>query len=216
MLDSRLAIEPSQITRTKKDQIMKSVFRHAALAWVTIGFLSGCASSVTRDAGDQAGAAVTASTMKFGTKPVVVKVTLDNTAQEALKDNLKFDAKKLQEKIESALDARKLLAKADSTDAMHLNVEVNGIRVRSSFSAVMFGFMAGNDHVDGTVTLVDADNHQIDRFKVSASYALGGIAGGMDDTRMNWLYEKFTEQTLTTLEPAAGAQQANATQTKTQ
>ncbi|KVK92620.1 DUF4410 domain-containing protein [Burkholderia cepacia] len=195
---------------------MKSVFRHAALAWVTIGFLSGCASSVTRDAGDQAGAAVTASTMKFGTKPVVVKVTLDNTAQEALKDNLKFDAKKLQEKIESALDARKLLAKADSTDAMHLNVEVNGIRVRSSFSAVMFGFMAGNDHVDGTVTLVDADNHQIDRFKVSASYALGGIAGGMDDTRMSWLYEKFTEQTLTTLEPAAGAQQANATQTKTQ
>lgn len=195
---------------------MKSVFRHAALAWVTIGFLSGCASSVTRDAGDQAGAAVTASTMKFGTKPVVVKVTLDNTAQEALKDNLKFDAKKLQEKIESALDARKLLAKADSTDAMHLNVEVNGIRVRSSFSAVMFGFMAGNDHVDGTVTLIDADNHQIDRFKVSASYALGGIAGGMDDTRMSWLYEKFTEQTLTTLEPAAGAQQANATQTKTQ
>ncbi|KVX56640.1 DUF4410 domain-containing protein [Burkholderia cepacia] len=195
---------------------MKSVFRHAALALVTIGFLSGCASSVTRDASDQAGAAVTASTMKFGTKPVVVKVTLDNTAQEALKDNLKFDAKKLQEKIESALDARKLLAKADSTDAMHLNVEVNGIRVRSSFSAVMFGFMAGNDHVDGTVTLLDADNHQIDRFKVSASYALGGIAGGMDDTRMNWLYEKFTEQTLTTLEPAAGAQQANATQTKTQ
>ncbi|EMD9438533.1 DUF4410 domain-containing protein [Burkholderia cepacia] len=195
---------------------MKSVFRHAALALVTIGFLSGCASSVTRDASDQAGAAVTASTMKFGTKPVVVKVTLDNTAQEALKDNLKFDAKKLQEKIESALDARKLLAKADSTDAMHLNVEVNGIRVRSSFSAVMFGFMAGNDHVDGTVTLLDADNHQIDRFKVSASYALGGIAGGMDDTRMNWLYEKFTEQTLTTLEPAAGAQQANATHTKTQ
>ncbi|WP_176114453.1 DUF4410 domain-containing protein [Burkholderia cepacia] len=195
---------------------MKSVFRHAALALVTIGFLSGCASSVTRDASDQAGAAVTASTMKFGTKPVVVKVTLDNTAQEALKDNLKFDAKKLQEKIESALDARKLLAKADSTDATHLNVEVNGIRVRSSFSAVMFGFMAGNDHVDGTVTLLDADNHQIDRFKVSASYALGGIAGGMDDTRMNWLYEKFTEQTLTTLEPAAGAQQANATQTKTQ
>ncbi|MBJ9963436.1 DUF4410 domain-containing protein [Burkholderia seminalis] len=189
---------------------MKSLFRHAALAFVTIGFLSGCASSVTRDASDPTGAAVTASTTKFGTKPVIVKVMLDNAAQEALKDNLKFDAKKLQEKIESALDARKLLAKADSTDAMHLNVEVNGIRVRSSFSAVMFGFMAGNDHVDGTVTLLDADNHPIDRFKVSASYALGGIAGGMDDTRMNWLYEKFTEKTLTTLEPAAGAQQADA------
>ena len=98
---------------------------------------------------------------------------------------------------------------------MHLNVEVNDIRVRSSFTAVMFGFMAGNDHVNGTVTLADADNRQIDHFKVSASYALGGIAGGMDDTRMNWLYETFTEKTLTTLEPAADApQQADASQAK--
>ena len=45
--------------------------------------------------------------------------------------------------------------------------------------------------------------------------ALGGIAGGMDDTRMNWLYETFTEKTLTTLEPAADApQQADASQAK--
>lgn len=77
---------------------MKSLFRHAALALVTIGFLSGCASSVTRDAGNQAGAAVTASTTQFGTKPVIVKVTLDNAAQEALKDNLKFDAKSCRRK----------------------------------------------------------------------------------------------------------------------
>jgi hypothetical protein len=188
---------------------MKSLIRHAALALVTIGFLSGCASSVTRDASNSAGAPVTASTTHFGTKPVIVKVTLDDTAREELKDNLKFDAKKLQEKLETALDARKLLAKADATDAMHLNVEVTGIRVRSSFSAVMFGFMAGNDHVNGTVTLADADNHPVDRFKVSASYALGGIAG-IDSMRMDWLYEKFTEQTLTTLDPATAGKQADA------
>ncbi|CAI8694790.1 MULTISPECIES: DUF4410 domain-containing protein [Burkholderia] len=192
---------------------MKSVIRHATLALVTIGFLSGCASSVTRDAGNQAGATATASTSKFGTKPVIVQVTLDAAAQEALKDNLKFSPKKLQEQIESALDARKLLAKADSTDAMHLNVEVTGIRVRSSFSAVMFGFMAGSDYVDGTVTLVGTDNRQVDRFKVSASYALGGIAG-MDGTRMDWLYENFTEKTLSTLDPSAGAQQADAAHAK--
>lgn len=194
---------------------MKSVIRHAVLALVTIGFLSGCASSVTREAGNQAGATATASTSKFGTKPVIVKVTLDATAQEELKDNLKFSAKKLQEKIESALDARNLLAKADSTDAMHLNVEVTGIRVRSSFSAVMFGFMAGSDYVDGTVTLVGADNLQVDRFKVSASYALGGIAG-FDGTRMDWLYEKFTEKTLSTLDPSANAQQTDAAPAKKQ
>lgn len=187
---------------------MKSVFRHAALALVTIGFLSGCASSVTRDASDKAGAIATASTPKFGTKPVIVQVTLDNAAQEALKDNLKFSPENLKGKIESALAARKLLATAGSTDAMHLNVEVTGIRTRSSFSAVMFGFMAGSDYVDGTVTLADADNHPVDRFKVSASYALGGIAG-IDSMRMDWLYEKFTEKTLATLDPAAAATQAD-------
>ncbi|MBN3827560.1 DUF4410 domain-containing protein [Burkholderia sp. Ac-20384] len=187
---------------------MKSVFRHAALALVTIGFLSGCASSVTREASDQPGAIATASTPKFGTKPVIVNVTLDNAAQEALKDNLKFSPDNLKGKIESALAARKLLATTGSTDAMHLNVEVTGIRVRSSFSAVMFGFMAGNDHVDGTVTLTDADNHPVDRFKVSASYALGGIAG-IDSLRMDWLYEKFTEKTLATLDPATAATQAD-------
>ncbi|EMN5128560.1 DUF4410 domain-containing protein [Burkholderia contaminans] len=188
---------------------MKSVFRHAALALVTIGFLSGCASSVTRDAGDQAGAIATASMPKFGSKPVIVQVTLDHAAQEALKDNLKFSPENLKGKIESALAARKLLATAGSTDAMHLNVEVNDIRVRSSFTAVMFGFMAGNDHVNGTVTLTDADNHPVDRFKVSASYALGGIAG-IDSLRLDWLYEKFTKKTLATLDPAAAATQADA------
>ncbi|WP_175813769.1 DUF4410 domain-containing protein [Burkholderia contaminans] len=188
---------------------MKSVFRRAALALVTIGFLSGCASSVTRDAGGQAGAIATASMPKFGSKPVIVQVTLDHAAQEALKDNLKFSPENLKGKIESALAARKLLATAGSTDAMHLNVEVNDIRVRSSFTAVMFGFMAGNDHVNGTVTLTDADNHPVDRFKVSASYALGGIAG-IDSLRLDWLYEKFTEKTLATLDPAAAATQADA------
>lgn len=95
---------------------------------------------------------------------------------------------------------------------MHLNVEVTGIRVRSSFSAVMFGFMAGSDYVDGTVTFADADNHPVDHFKVSASYALGGIAG-IDSMRMDWLYEKFTEKTLATLatlDPATAATQVDA------
>ncbi|MDR8853749.1 hypothetical protein FEP99_06809 [Burkholderia pseudomultivorans] len=63
--------------------------------------------------------------------------------------------------------------------------------------------------MNGTVTLADADNRPVDRFKVSASYALGGIAG-IDSMRMDWLYEKFTEQTLATLDPATAAQQAAA------
>jgi len=37
------------------------------------------------------------------------------------------------------------------------------------------------------------------KFNVSASYGLGGIAGGQDDVRMNWLYEKFAEHTIAEL-----------------
>jgi hypothetical protein len=33
------------------------------------------------------------------------------------------------------------------------------------------------------------------RFTVSASYALGGFAG-MNETRMSWLFEKFSELTV--------------------
>ncbi|AJK45890.1 DUF4410 domain-containing protein [Burkholderia plantarii] len=180
---------------------MQSFYRYVMAAVLVVGFLSGCASSVTRDAADQASTAPTASTVKFGTVPVQVKITLDQAAQDALKDNLKFNVKKLQETLESALDARKLLASKDDANAMQLNVEITGIRVRSNFSAVMFGFMAGSDYIDGSVSLVDPNHQPIDHFKVSTSYALGGLAGGQDEARMGWLYEKFAEKTLAELQP---------------
>ena len=72
-------------------------------------------------------------------------------------------------------------------------------RVRSNFTAVMFGFMAGNDSITGDVVLRDAAGKELNRFEVSASYALGGLAGGMDDARMGWLYEKFAELTVENL-----------------
>lgn len=71
-------------------------------------------------------------------------------------------------------------------------------RVRSSFSAVMFGFMADSDSIDGKVREFNQEGRQVHSFDVSASYALGGIAGG-DGTRMNWLYDKFTELTIAEL-----------------
>ncbi|WP_246797481.1 DUF4410 domain-containing protein [Burkholderia perseverans] len=180
---------------------MQSFFRYLMASVLVVGFLSGCASSVTRDAADPASAAPTVSTMKFGTVPVQVKVTLDQNAQDALKDNLKFSAKKLQETLESALDARKLLAAKDDANAMQLNIEITGVRVRSNFSAVMFGFMAGSDYIDGNVSVLDPQHQPIDHFKVSTSYALGGLAGGQDEARMGWLYEKFAEKTFAELQP---------------
>lgn len=56
--------------------------------------------------------------------------------------------------------------------------------------------MAGSDRILGTVTARDGQGRLINRFNVNASYALGGLAGGMDQARTGWLYEKFAEETL--------------------
>ena len=75
-------------------------------------------------------------------------------------------------------------------------VEVKDIRVRSNFSAVMWGFMAGDDHIVGDIVVKATDGLEMDRFEVSSSYALGGFAGGQDSSRMGWLYEAFAEETI--------------------
>lgn len=73
-------------------------------------------------------------------------------------------------------------------------VTVTSVRARSNFTAVMFGFMAGDDHIVGDVVVQAANGSELQRFSVSASYALGGLAGGQDSARMNWLYESFAER----------------------
>jgi hypothetical protein len=64
----------------------------------------------------------------------------------------------------------------------------------------MFGVMAGDDHVNGRVRILDQANVPIRSFDVQASYALGGWAGGQDSMRMNWLYDKFSELAVAELE----------------
>jgi hypothetical protein len=60
----------------------------------------------------------------------------------------------------------------------------------------MFGFMAGADLISADVIVKSADGQELDKFEVSTSYALGGIAGGQDSARMGWLYEKFAQETV--------------------
>jgi hypothetical protein len=72
-------------------------------------------------------------------------------------------------------------------------VTIEHVRVRSIAAAVILGFMAGADSIDGYVRVYDARGRQVHGYKVNASYALGGYAGGQDSMRMNWLYDKFSE-----------------------
>ena len=152
--------------------------------------LGGCASGVTR----------MDSTMNAASKvdPVVkaVSVWLSDDARKLVADNLKFNQETLRSTVERSLQAQNML-KPDA--GQKLDVEVTGFRVRSAFTAIMFGFMAGNDNIEGIVTVTDGSGKVMKRAKVSASYALGGIAGGQDESRMSWLYEEFTKHTVAEL-----------------
>jgi len=149
--------------------------------------LTACASSVNRSN-------ETSNYQYGGQKFAAVKVSLDANAQGELKDNIKFDPTKLEQVISRSLQARGLI---DEKSGNVVDVLVTDIRTRSNFSAVMFGFMAGNDHVQGQVSLVPkTGGYAWLKFQISAAYALGGFGGGQDDARMNWLYEEFAKLTL--------------------
>jgi hypothetical protein len=121
-----------------------------------------------------------------------IKVDLTEQAQSQLADNSTFELDQLKAKLENRLNADGLLAPSQQ---YRVQVAVKDIRVRSTFSAIMWGFMAGDDHIQGEVTILDAGDHPIHTFHVKASYALGGFAGGQDGMRMNWLYQRFAELT---------------------
>jgi Domain of unknown function (DUF4410) len=171
---------------------MKQLFSRTSTLFVValVAALAGCASGVTRLDAPVGSTATTASTSAPGKTVKSVSLWLNDDAKKLLADNLKFNADTLKSTVERALSAQSAM-KPDATQ--QLDIEITSFRVRSNFSAVMFGFMAGNDNVEGVVTLKDGDGKVLKRGKVSASYALGGIGGGQDDARMGWLYEEFAK-----------------------
>lgn len=170
-------------------RLAKSLF--AALA-LSIG-LVGCGGSVKRPDGAQTTAVTGIS--KFNG----VEVALSAEAQKQLVDNLKFDTDAFKRQIQSKLSAAQLI---DSNSGHSLGVTITGVRVRGSFSAVMFGALAGADSVDGDVNVLDKDKKVLRTFKVSATYAFGGLAGGIDSVRLGYLYEKFADLTTAEFAPA--------------
>src|SRR5512139_1162615 len=149
-------------------------------------FLAGCASGVTRAPSASAERMSTPAYNQFSS----VSLSLTNEAKEKVAENLKFNPDELLSNIKRALESRSLLDASADKQLPSLEVVVKDMRVRSNFSAIMFGFMAGADSIQGDIVLTDSTGKEIDRFEVSASYALGGIAGGQDSARMSWLYEK--------------------------
>lgn len=145
--------------------------------------LAGCSSQVTR-------------TDNADISRPVVKALQDFTVEMApqaklqLADNVKFDINALRSTLQRTFEGKDLMAQDGD---YRLKVVVNDIRVRSTFNAVMWGFMAGDDHLIGDISVLNLAGKPVYNFKVATSYALGGFAGGQDTSRMNWLYEEFSE-----------------------
>jgi len=151
-------------------------------------FLSGCAGSVKTDQ--------LANYKYHGEKYNHVNVLLSQKAQKDYQNNSEFSKESIEQSIYRQLNNKGLIS-AESKN--NLQIEITDISIRSNFAAVMFGFMAGADSIEGKVNLKDINNRQIGSFTVSASYALGGTGGGVDATRMSWLYQKFAELTADTI-----------------
>jgi hypothetical protein len=166
-----------------------------AFALMATVFLSGCSSGVTRPA-DTGPAPGAPATLTSSNQVGDVTIAVSGKAKEQLAENLKFNQDTLLDHVKRAIQAKDLLG---SGALPTLEITVTDVRVRSNFSAVMWGPMAGSDHITGDVVIRGHDGQQIDKFSVSASYALGGLAGGQDEARMGWLYEKFAEETIKAL-----------------
>lgn len=163
------------------------------LAWLLAGalVLSGCASGVARTPGSGAGY----SAASGGKQLSAISILLTDEAKKKSADNLKFNPDELLAHVKRALDANSLVANGDGRYP-DLEIQVKDMRVRSNFSAVMWGFMAGSDSITADVVIKEKGGRELDRYQVSVSYALGGLAGGQDSARMSWLYEKFAEETV--------------------
>ena len=146
--------------------------------------LSACSSAVKRP--DGVAPAQIDRQMKYSG----VSVSFTDEAKAKHRENLKFDPNELSQNVLRALESNSLI---DPTSSNKIEIVVKDVRVRSNFSAVMWGFMAGDDRITGDVKIKDGTDATLNAFEVSASYALGGLAGGQDDARMGWLYEKFAE-----------------------
>ena len=169
----------------------KNPIRHFAclLALAALATLAGCSGTIKQDA------RVTGDISRLeGIAQVSALMSPDAAKQQV--DNPQFNREELATRVRLRLEANGLTAPSASH---RVEIVVTDVRVRGAFAAIMFGFMAGDDHVSGRVRVLDPSGRALRSFEVQASYALGGLAGGQDGMRMNWLYDKFADMAMVEL-----------------
>ena len=116
-------------------------------------------------------------------------VELYDASKTAAANNETFNQRELSDTIRQALLARNKLAESPNAALPRIEVTITSVRARSNLSAIVLGMFAGTDHIKGAVVVRSADGGELQRFTVNAEYAFGGLIGGLEGVRMNWLYD---------------------------
>ncbi len=117
-----------------------------------------------------------------------ITITLDPEVKKKLKKNRSFSVRKMQSASYEVFIARKLLA---DTSPYSVNFHITDLRARTTAGAIVLGPLGGKDLLVGEVTVKDPSGKVLESFLVKTSYSLGGVATGLKQVRMTWLYKKF-------------------------
>ena len=160
------------------------LFRPVATALLIVA-LAGCASQVTRPPEEATSREPVRALTSFD-----IQISPKCKATMSEPETQKFDLAALKGVVQRTLDAAQLVAPDGD---FKLTVTIDELRVRGTFNAIFWGFMARSDQLNGTATLTRLDDRPVGNFKIETSYGLGGFAGGQDSSRMAWLYEEFAK-----------------------
>jgi len=161
---------------------MSQFFRVIQLGFIAF-LLSSCSSSVEN---------LTSGYQYQGEKFKTAMVTVQPELQAKLADT-GFSTDEMATAITRKLRDSQLL---DETAPYSLQIDVDDVRIRSLITAMAFAFFAGDDHIRGNVSILDSSRSPMKTFRVSTSFALGGIFNSEGDVRWDWLYNKFAQQVV--------------------
>lgn len=180
--------------------------------FLTMAFIAitivGCASGTTRNQADGSATQNGTQVKVSKSNPITaVSVSLTDEAKLKQDDNAGFSKDGLLASIKAALVKNELFS--DQGSNLSLDVVVTDFRMRSTFAAMMLGFLAGNDSIDANAAIKDKSGVEVDRFGVSASYAMGGLVGGIGDVRTGWLYDSFSNEVVKEVSGVKAVDQAS-------
>jgi hypothetical protein len=160
------------------------------VALMVLVLLGGCAGTVTQDV------RVRGDVSRLDGVNQVVALIAPEAANQQIEYS-QFNRQELATRLRWRLESKGL---AVPTATHQVEIVVTDLRIRNGFAAIMIGPLAGDDHVTGRVRVLDPSGQPVRSFEIHATYAFGGIAGGQDSVRLNWLYDKFADLASAELE----------------